>query len=156
MQDCLISMQNLMQTCCSMSSVILNATATHVLTQQHLPPSLTSSVRSSLFTHVPSSPLSLAARLHRCCGNSSCYINDGWTFSRQISNIRNPTNAQISSLYFLILPYIFLSISNFFQMLTVHNFILFLYVTYSGREKKKKRRRGIGGWHIDNPFKYIC
>ena len=59
----------------------------HMLTQQHLPPPLTSRVKSSLFTHVCSSPLSLAARLHRCCcANHSRYINNGWTFSRQISN----------------------------------------------------------------------
>ena len=37
----------------------------HMLTQQHLPPPLTSTVKSSLFTHAHSSPLSLAARLHR-------------------------------------------------------------------------------------------
>ena len=48
-------------------------------TQQHAPPPLTTStVKLSLFTHVHSSPLSLAAQLH-------CYINNGWTFSRQPS-----------------------------------------------------------------------
>ena len=36
----------------------------HMLTQWHLPPTLTSTVKSSLFTHAHSSPLSLAARLH--------------------------------------------------------------------------------------------
>ena len=36
----------------------------HMLTQWHLPCPLTSTVRSSLFTHVHSSPLSLASRLH--------------------------------------------------------------------------------------------
>ena len=35
-------------------------------TQWHLPPPLTSTVKSSLFTHAHSSPLSLAARLHGC------------------------------------------------------------------------------------------
>ena len=34
----------------------------HLLTQQHLPPRLTGTVKSSLFTHVHSSSLSLAAR----------------------------------------------------------------------------------------------
>ena len=34
----------------------------HMLTQWHLLPPLTSTVKSSLFTHVHSSPLSLAAR----------------------------------------------------------------------------------------------
>ena len=36
----------------------------HMLTQWHLPPPLTSTVKSSLFTHVHSSPLSLSARSH--------------------------------------------------------------------------------------------
>ena len=52
----------------------------HMLTEQHLLPPLTSTVKSSLFTHVHSSPLSLAARFHRCHTNCSCYINNGWTF----------------------------------------------------------------------------
>ena len=38
----------------------------HMLTQWHLPPPLTSTVKSLLFTHAYSSPLSLGARLHRC------------------------------------------------------------------------------------------
>ena len=56
----------------------------HILTQQCLPPLLTSTVTSSLFTHVHSSPLSLAARLHQCHANHSHYINNGWTFSKQM------------------------------------------------------------------------
>ena len=56
----------------------------HMLTQWCLPPPLTSAVKSSLFTHAPSSPLSLAARLHVCYPNCS-YINDGWDFSGQTS-----------------------------------------------------------------------
>ena len=55
----------------------------HMFTQWHLPPPLTSTVKLSLFTHVHSSPLSLAARLHQCCTNHSRYINSGWTFSGQ-------------------------------------------------------------------------
>ena len=39
----------------------------HMLTQWCLPPPLTSTVKSSLFTHAHSRPLSLAAMLHRCC-----------------------------------------------------------------------------------------
>ena len=54
----------------------------HMLTQQCLPPPLTSTVKLSLFIHAHSSPLPLAARLHWCCTNHSCYINNGWTFSR--------------------------------------------------------------------------
>ena len=62
-----------------------NGHTVHMLTQQCLPPPLTSTVRSSLFTHVHSNPLSLAARLHRCHTNRSHYSNNGWTFSRQTS-----------------------------------------------------------------------
>ena len=57
----------------------------HMLTPQHLPPPMTSTVKSSLFTHVHSSPLFLAARLHWCHTNSSRYINNAWTFSGQTS-----------------------------------------------------------------------
>ena len=42
-------------------------------------------VKLSLFMHAHSSPLSLAARLHRCCTNHSHYINNSWIFSRQTS-----------------------------------------------------------------------
>ena len=55
----------------------------HMLTQWRLPPPLASTVRSSLFMHVHSSPLSLAARLHWCRTNRFHYINNGWTFSGQ-------------------------------------------------------------------------
>ena len=40
----------------------------------------TSTVKSSLFTHAHSSPLSLASRLHQCCPNYSHYVNNGWIF----------------------------------------------------------------------------
>ena len=55
----------------------------HILIQMHLLPPLTSTVKSSLFTHAHSSPLSLAARLHQCHTNCFHYINSGWAFSRQ-------------------------------------------------------------------------
>ena len=57
----------------------------HMLTQWRLLPPLTSAVKSSLFTHAHSSPLSLAAGLHQCRGNCSHYITNDWTFSRQTS-----------------------------------------------------------------------
>ena len=80
-------MQNLMQIPCSTHSVIFNAMATvHMLTQWHLPPPLTRTVKVSLFTHAHSSPLSLAAKLHQCDTNRSL-TNDGWTFTRQASYI---------------------------------------------------------------------
>ena len=55
----------------------------HMLTQLCLPPPLTSTMKSPLFTHAHSSPLSLAAKLYQCCANSTCYINIGWTSSGQ-------------------------------------------------------------------------
>ena len=55
----------------------------HMLTQQHLTAPLTSTAKLSLFTRAQTSPLSVAARLHRCHANRSHYINNGWTFSRQ-------------------------------------------------------------------------
>ena len=57
----------------------------HMLTQWHLPPPLTSTVKLSLFTHAHSSPLPLAVRLHCCHSNLSGYINNGWTFCVQAS-----------------------------------------------------------------------
>ena len=49
----------------------------HMLTQQCLPHQLTRMVKLSLFTHVHSSPLSLAGRLHQCHINCSHNINNG-------------------------------------------------------------------------------
>ena len=57
-----------------------------MLTQRRLPPPLTSTVKSSLYMHAHSSPLSLAARLHQCRTNCSPHINNGWAFSRQTLN----------------------------------------------------------------------
>ena len=77
-------------------SVILNAAATvYMLTQQHLLPPLTSTLKLSLFTHAHSSPLSLVARLHGCCANCSHYINNGWTFSGQTIHIYIHTQIHI-------------------------------------------------------------
>ena len=73
----------------SLSHVECEGCTVHRLTQQHLPPPLTSTMRPSLFTHVHSSPLSLAARLYQCCANCSHYINNEWTFSEQTSYILN-------------------------------------------------------------------
>ena len=52
----------------------------HTLTRYHLLLPLTSTVKSSLFTHAHSSLLSLADRLHWCNTNHSPYINNGWIF----------------------------------------------------------------------------
>ena len=58
-----------------------NSHTVHMLTQWHLP----SPVKLSLFMHARSSPLALAARLHRYRTNYSHHINNGWTFSGQTS-----------------------------------------------------------------------
>ena len=55
----------------------------HMLIQWRLLPPLTRTVRLSLFTYAHSSPLSLAARLDRCCTNCSLYVNNAWTISGQ-------------------------------------------------------------------------
>ena len=60
-----------------------NGHTVHMLTQWGLLPPLRSTVKSSLFMHKHSSPLSLPARLHWCHVNRSRYVNNGWTFSRQ-------------------------------------------------------------------------
>ena len=80
--------QNLMLICWSTCSVILNVTTTHYTCSLNscLPPQLTRTEKSSLFTHALSpSPLSLVARLHWCCTSHSCYTNNGWIFSGQTS-----------------------------------------------------------------------
>ena len=52
--------------CRSISHFECDSHTVHMLTQQCLPPPLTSTVKLSLFTHAHSSPFSLAARLHQC------------------------------------------------------------------------------------------
>ena len=72
-----------MQICCSTHSSHFECDdhTVHIFTHWCLP--VTSTEKLSLFTHAHSSPLSLAARLHRCCTNHSHYNNNGWTFSGQ-------------------------------------------------------------------------
>ena len=85
-EECSSLMQDLMQIHCSTSSVILNVTDTQYtcsLSGIYCPHRLVQ--WSPLFTHAHSSPLSLAARLHQCCTNHSCYINNGWIFPIQTS-----------------------------------------------------------------------
>ena len=65
----------------SLSHFEWNGHTVHMLTQWCLPPPLTSTVKLSLFMHMHSSLLSLAARLHQSRANHSCYINNGWAFS---------------------------------------------------------------------------
>ena len=80
-EECSSLTQNLMHY--SLSHFECDSRTVHRLTQQCLPPPLTSTVKSSLFTHAYSSPLSLATRLHWFCTNPSHYTNNGWTFSGQ-------------------------------------------------------------------------
>ena len=54
----------------------------YMVTQGHLPPPMTSTVKLSLYILAHSSPLSLAAWLHWYCANHSNYIKNNWTFSR--------------------------------------------------------------------------
>ena len=86
---------NLMQIRCSTCRHFeCDSHIVHVLTQQQLPPPLTSTVKSSLFTHAHSSPLDLATRLHWCWENHSRQINNGWTFSGQTSSYMVRRNIQ--------------------------------------------------------------
>ena len=55
----------------------------HTLTQWCLLPTLTSTVKSSVFTHVHSRPLSLAAQLYPCRSNRTHYTDSAWTFSNR-------------------------------------------------------------------------
>ena len=80
-EECSSLTQNLMQICCSTCSAIwMHSHTVHLLTQRCLLLPVTSTVKSSLFTHAHSSPLSLAARLRWSHTNCSHYINNGWTF----------------------------------------------------------------------------
>ena len=67
----------------SLSHIGCDGHTVHMLTLWCLLPPLTSTMKSSLFTHTHSSPLSLAARLHWCHTNHSHYVKNGWTFSEQ-------------------------------------------------------------------------
>ena len=104
MEECSSLMQNLMQSllqihCSTCSHFECNSHTVHIFTQWHLLPPLTSTVKSSLFTHEHSSPLSLTARLYQCCTNHSCYINNGWTFSRQTIYIREEEGVKEANLF---------------------------------------------------------
>ena len=91
-KECSSLTQSWMQIHCSTHPVIFNVTATQYtcsLKGIYHPPR-TSTVKSSLFTHVHSSLLSLAAGLHQCCTNCSFYVNNDWTFSGQtIYKVKN-------------------------------------------------------------------
>ena len=115
-EECPSLTQNLMQIHCSTHSVILNANVTQYtcsLNGIYHPHWLVQWSKWSLFMHVHSSPLSLAARLHQCCENCSCYINSGWTSSGQTSYTHETittvyaTNIFISSKGFLQLSLLF-------------------------------------------------
>ena len=73
---------------CLLSHFKWDSHTIYLLTQWCLPPPLTRAVKLSWFMHAHSSPLSLSAWLHWCHANCSHRINNGWTFSRQISHIQ--------------------------------------------------------------------
>ena len=73
----------------SLSHLECNGHTVHMLTQWCLLPPLTSTVKSSLFRNMCSSPSSLTVSLHQCRANCSRYIDNSWTFSRQTSYSTN-------------------------------------------------------------------
>ena len=75
----------------SLSHFECDSHTVHMLTQWHLPPPLTSTVKLSLFMHAHSSPLSVVARLHCLRANHCHFINNGRTFSGQTSYIIKAT-----------------------------------------------------------------
>ena len=84
MEECSSLTQNLIQICCFTCSFILNEMATQctcLLNSIYHPHWLVQC--SCHCSHAHSSPLFLAVRLHQCCANHYCYINNGWTFSGQ-------------------------------------------------------------------------
>ena len=88
LEECSTSTQNSMQICCSTHSFWMqwpHSTHAHSTASTDL---LTSTVKSSLFMHAHSSPLSLASKLHWCHTNCSHYIDNGWTFSGQTLYIK--------------------------------------------------------------------
>ena len=68
---------------CSVSHFERDGHTVHMVTQWCLHPPLTSAVKLSLFMHMHSGPLSVAATVQEC---SHC-INNVWTFSGQNSHI---------------------------------------------------------------------
>ena len=44
-------------------------------------------------------PVSLAARLHRCHANRSCYMNNAWPFPRQISYVGTLSNIYLNIIH---------------------------------------------------------
>ena len=99
-EECSSLTQNFMQISLlySLNHFECNGHTVHMLTQWCLPaptPTSTSTVKLSLFTRVHSISLFLADRLHRCCTNHSCYINNGCTFSGQTIYIYTHTDIHI-------------------------------------------------------------
>ena len=76
-EECSSLLQNVMQICCVLTHFECDSHRAHMFTQWGLLPPLTSSVKSSLFVHAHSSPLSLASRLHQCPANHFRYTTKG-------------------------------------------------------------------------------
>ena len=73
----------------------------HMLTQWHLLPPLTSTVKSSLFKHVHSSHSPWLPGYMDVMHNHSRYINNGWTFSSQTVYNDSRVNSALKTLYLL-------------------------------------------------------
>ena len=100
-EECSSLTQNLVQIRGSTQlSHILNVTATQDTCSLSCIYHLHWPVKSSLFMHAHSSPLSLAPTLHWCHANRSHYINGGWTFSGQTSCMIAPKETWTSNLYY--------------------------------------------------------
>ena len=101
----------------------------HMLTQQHSLSPLISTVKS-LFTHLCSSPLSLAARSHQCHAHCAHYVNNGWTLSGHPSMylLGNVSRVQSGGFVYMLIYRIWYS-PNYFHK---HSLILFLWLVISG------------------------
>ena len=99
-EECSNLTQNLLQFIALLSHFECDGYTVHMLTQGHIPPPLTRAMKSPLFMHEHSSPLSLTARLYGCHANHSSYINNGWAFSGQTSYSHEQNSSALMELTF--------------------------------------------------------
>ena len=101
---------------------------------------LTGTMKSSSFTHVLSSPQSLAARFHWCHADHFHYSNNGWTFSGQ----------NIYKIYVYVLYVICLYINLFSAFLNIYNvYKIYIYISYAFI-------KGLLFYTFPNPKKMKC
>ena len=90
-EECSSLTQNVMQICCSTHSVILNAMATQytcLFKSVYWPLWLVQWSCRCSHKCIPVHSSWLPGYIDVTCANNSCYINNGWTFSRQTSCIK--------------------------------------------------------------------